>query len=1064
MADDLVAVRAAIMDYLHQELLGPREGEQEIVSDPPFDRYSAGTLYPVNTSTSSVTDEEEEDEIGVASGIEPEEQSDDPVVLANQFLPGSMAVSFYLCEEPEILVQVTAARYIAVEEGEASALGTPHKRRARYWKREPITEPASGEFRLISPGPDSKTTDYTILGGAGRLNAVWRKGKGGWLVTVAVINARTTSAKGRPSVDDCLYQVQLRCRPAGEGRIAAYPHTRLLTDDAEEHLLDLLYRRQASYGVGHGCSVAWQDPIDGTTAEIRTEFLPSQEVPPITYDLPGYDRVLNLYFLANGDVQNGEDLVHELDNFVAGYESWYRTLPQQNQDIPVDLSNARDKVLERIERTLERMKSGAHLLKKDKDVRRAFCLANRAMLMQMAHSRQEYAGESHPAKDYSYQEPTFSFESAPRWRPFQLAFQLLTVASVAFPEDPYRSVVDLIWFPTGGGKTEAYLAVTAFLIFFRRMTGSSETSGTAVLMRYTLRLLTTQQFRRAATLICACEVLRRDNPELLGDDKISIGLWVGSETTPNTYQQAYKSYTELLMQDTPKSPFQIDRCPWCGTEMVPARQYENTQLYGIHATNLAFWMFCPCTSCLFHDWLPVEVVDQQLYDQPPTLLLATVDKFAGLPWEERVAEFFGGDNRRPPELIIQDELHLISGPLGTMVGIYETAIDALASRNSKQPKILASTATIRRADEQCQGLYARRVELFPPSGLDATDSYFARYDHTRPGRLYVGVMAPAHTASTAMIRTSAALLQAPDDLGLDGSALDAYWTMVAYHNSLRELGKSMTFAADDIPARIKVIANDQAHLRELSEDNVAELTSNIDAPRLGGMLERLEHHVGEDGEVSFLACTNMLSVGVDVQRLGLMLVNGQPKSTSEYIQATSRVGRGLVPGLVVCLYSPSKPRDRSHYEQFVAYHSALYRHVEPTSVTPFTLPARLRALHAVLVSLIRHTTGLSGRSDAGRFRITLPQVEHIIGFIYERVKQVDPREADATLEQINKVFAEWQTRAEELSQILEYNNGNPVKDVLLRDIGDDHADGWETLRSMRNVDRNCNITVMGARG
>ncbi len=1070
MTDDMLATRSAMVDYLRRELLGPRDGEREELREEPQRRYTVGTLYPRDASAEPVTREEEEDTAGAAGdagrGGLRENQADDPVVLANQYLPSSMGLSFYLRgDDPGVAVSVSAARYLEVdrESGTDSGSGSGNRRgrRDRRWQRTPIAASEEGSVLELVPGSAGNRTDREILDGTARLNAVWRPGRDGWLVTVTIINSSESHSGTLPAAEDCLYQVELRCRPAGKGHIAAYPRSRTLTNDQEEHLLDLLYRHQVAYGVGHGCSVAWDEPANGETAEIRTDLLPSCEVPAMTYELPGYDRALDLYFLARGDTGTRDELVPELDRFVAGYGDWIQGLAAHNRDIPSDLSGARDTLLGRLRQALDRMNAGVRLLERDATVRRAFCLANRAMLMQMAHSTPEYAGGKHAVGEYPYREPQMPPPEPKTWRPFQLAFQLLTIASVAFPEDPYREVVDLIWFPTGGGKTEAYLAVTAFLIFYRRMVHGNAAAGTAVLMRYTLRLLTTQQFQRAATLICACEQLRKEAPEELGEDEISIGLWVGKDTTPNSYQEACKKYTELREQDEPRSPFQIDRCPWCGTELVPGSMQEDGTLYGVHSTPSAFWLFCPDSSCPLHERMPVGVVDDQLYEQPPTLLLATVDKFARMPWEKRVAEFFGGDGRRPPELIIQDELHLISGPLGTIVGVYETAIDALASWDGVPPKILASTATIRRADEQCLGLYARSVELFPPSGLEASDSYFARYDRSRPGRLYVGVLAPGHTGSTSMIRTSAALLQGPIDLKLEGEALDAYWTLVAYHNSLRELGKSRTFGSDDIPARIKVIAGDQDRLRDLSEDNAQELTSNIGAAQLGGMLERMNRRVWEDGELSLLLCTNMLSVGVDVQRLGMMLVNGQPKSTSEYIQATSRVGRGKVPGLIVSVYSPSKPRDRSHYERFVAYHSALYRQVEPTSVTPFARPARDRALHAVLVSLVRHRAGLPEQSDAGSFTSNLLALDRITRLLKERVEAVDPREVDSAIAQIGRLIEEWDERAEELER-LEYSSPARAKEVLLRNTGDDHTDGWETLQSMRNVDRSCLIRILGA--
>lgn len=1060
MIDEMVDVRSKVMRYLKLELLGPRGGENEELTEEPYRRYTAGTLYPPAAPSDPVIEEEEEDEVGVSGGDFrgglQENQADDPVVSANQYLPGSMGLSFYLRgEEPSVAVRVQAARYL-------EDTGEGHGRHQKtVWKRVPVSAPEGSGYLELIPDVGRSTTERGILAGAARIHAVWRKGRDGWLVTVTVVNAKENQSGGLPGADDCLFQVELSCRPAGSSRVAAYPRSRLTTDDLEEHILDVLYRHQVAYGVGHGCSVTWDEPANGATTEIRTEFLPTCEVPAMDYSLQGYERVLDIHFLAYGDSETGYRLIDELDRFIAGYETWIESLDKYHDDVPEDLLEARDELLSRLRRALYRMESGVRLLENDRTVRRAFCMANQAMLMQMAHSAEEYAGSRRRAGEHTYKEPPPSTEGLRRWRPFQLAFQLLTVASVASPEDPYREVVDLIWFPTGGGKTEAYLAMAAFQIFHRRMVHGSFASGTAVLMRYTLRLLTTQQFQRAATLICACELLRQEDPGRLGEEEISIGLWVGQDTTPNTYQQARKKTDELREQEEPRNPFQIDRCPWCGTELVPDSWSEESERYGVRSTNSGFSLFCPGPDCPFHERLPVGVVDEQLYDHPPTLLLATVDKFARLPREKRIGEFFGGADRLPPDLVIQDELHLISGPLGTIVGIYETAIDALASWQGVMPKILASTATIRRADEQCKGLFARRVELFPPSGLDATDSYFARQDRSRPGRLYLGVMAPGHTASTSMIRTSAALLQAPIDLGLEGEALDAYWTLVGYHNSLRELGKSRTFGADDIPARIKVIADDQDNIRQLSDDNVQELTSNIPAAQLGDMLDRMSRRMGEDGALSLVLCTNMLSVGVDVQRLGVMLVNGQPKSTSEYIQSTSRVGRGRVPGLIVTVYSPSKPRDRSHYERFVAYHSSLYRQVEPTSVTPFARPARDRALHAVLVSLVRHALGLSEQSDAGEFDPDLAGLDRVQALLEQRIRQIDPREVEPALRQLQELVQEWGTRASQLEG-LNYTTQTRAKQALLLNPGEKEQEGWETLHSMRNVDRSCLIRIVGA--
>ena len=314
---------------------------------------------------------------------------------------------------------------------------------------------------------------------------------------------------------------------------------------------------------------------------------------------------------------------------------------------------------------------------------------------------------------------------------------LLDVASVTDDDSADRSLVDLIWFPTGGGKTEAYLGLTAMTIFYRRFRHPAQGGGTTVIMRYTLRLLAAQQFTRASTLICACEFIRKDCESkeskykryTLGITPITIGLWIGGEHTPNTDDGA-KTNLEKLRKATSYSleyakdtynKFQVLKCPWCGTRMTPERdgnkKIRGTFGYKMHGGN-HFALYCTRQACPFGNRLPVQVVDEELYNEPPTLLFGTVDKFAMLPWENRIGHFFAlNSGNRAPELIIQDELHLISGPLGTMVGLYESAVDALCRRKGNVTKIVASTATIRRAVEQCAALYDRDVSQFPHPAL-----------------------------------------------------------------------------------------------------------------------------------------------------------------------------------------------------------------------------------------------------------------------------------------------------------------------------------------------------------
>lgn len=1046
---DQTDARVRILEYMASQVVGPREGPGEVVEDPPHRRYLMGTLYPQNASTTEVVETEDTDGPGGSVG---EELADDPVRLANEWLPSSIGLSFYLSSAEALECRVSAGRYETFQEG-----------RRRRWGRVTLAAPGHPEIVTLTPpsgGARARTTEICLEGRA-EIQVFWRPMPAGHLVTVTLVNTQVQIDPTPIDTDLCLHQVRFACQPV-KGSILEYPSVDFLSNDPEEQELQLLHRHVATYAIGHGCAAMWNEVDHARSAlSVATELMPTFSVPALTHGGEQDDEILRLGRLADESVPP-ETLRMGLDRFIDRYAAWVSEVAAVNDGFDPRLTGARDRLLSRLDGTITRLRRGAAVLVGRVELLRAFRLANRVMLMQMRHSeadlggtRRELSRDVPAAVDYGDRQYS--------WRPFQLAFILLVLPSVADEDDIDRDVVDLIWFPTGGGKTEAYLAVAAFQIFLRRLRSADRGAGTAVITRYTLRLLTAQQFQRAAAMVCAAELLRREQSATMGELEISIGLWVGDEAAPNRYQKAVELFDEVTNDPEPTNPFQLESCPWCGTEIIPRKQ-KALEAYGIKATNDSFRFFCPSTSCRFHDRLPIAVVDDELYRRPPTILIGTVDKFARLAWEEGGRSFFGLGRWEPPSLIIQDELHLLSGPLGTTVGMYESAIEALAAYHGARPKIISSTATIRRAEEQVSGLFGRRVQLFPPAGLDARDSYFARVDAAQPGRLYVGVMSQSHTASTTMINVASALLQAPLELALTGAELDAYWTLVAYHNSLRELGRTVTQARDDIPKRLEAIARDQTTVRHLDDHTVVELTSNVGGKELPSTLARLSRRHDDPDAVSFLASTNMLSVGVDVPRLGLMLVNGQPKATSEYIQATSRVGRSRVPGLVVTMYSATRPRDRSHYESFVPFHAALYKRVEPTSVTPYSLPSRNRALHAALVILVRHGAGLSKNDDAGKFDPAHPEVVRALRMLRERVPHVDPDEVDSTERHLGRLVDEWAkfARSErERGRSLYYRATSKQHSSLLQDFGGRRDGSWETLQSMRNVDRQCSIRIVG---
>ncbi|MEV7233840.1 helicase-related protein [Streptomyces sp. NPDC051020] len=1041
--------RQELVDYLTRQLVGPVGEDDEVLDAPPDRQYLMGTLYPQQADRQRRLDLAADDP--EAPGAEQDapdvDPAPDPVPETNSWLPASLGISFYT-DAVDVEVSCAAARY----ETQRNEPG-----RGRRWKRVPLTP----ETHTI--GPDRE--EVPVLDGRAKIQLTRRSYGAGTLITVALVNEKHHDGADdkAPDWDDMLFQCRLSVRPA-DGAVLPYPSVRLASRDPEERELRLQYRHVVTHAVGHGCAVREDRGEDGGVELLACEALPRAEVPAIRAGGPLDAPALTISHLADPAVDR-DQLREELAEFAASYHAWY--VGQRSVEVPPWGREAAERILDRVHQAVTRIEAGVRTLCDPgrPELLDAFRIAQRAMLLQMRHSAPDQAGQRcHRADPVALDPP---LDPKATWRPFQLAFFLLALDGVADPGHRDRETTDLIWFPTGGGKTEAYLLLAAFTIALRRIRG--EGGGTTVLSRYTLSLLTTQQFQRAATTICALEHLRRTEPELGLGGPITIGLWVGDTTTPNKFEAAKIAFDEQRDASHPEDVFILDRCPWCGTHILPPTRSSVRSDYGVRAEMDEFAFYCTRDECAFHDVLPVAVVDQHLYEDPPTFVLGTVDKFARLAWEPDSGRLFGaGTGNPPPSLIIQDELHLLTGPLGTTVGLYEAAILELCTGpDGRPPKIVAATATIRRSAEQVRALHHQDVQLFPPSGLDARDSFFAVPDTGRPGRLYLGVMAQGHTAGRGAVATTAAMLQGVHQLPEEHR--DAYWTLVAYHHSLRELGRTVTAAGDDIPAQLRGL-DEGTGVRVLGD--VQELTSNLKRAEQPLLLDRLEKPWDDPRSVAFLPCTNMLSVGVDVKRLAYLLMQGQPKTTAEYIQATSRVGRHRVPGIVVTYFNATRPRDRSHYETFIDYHRALYRYVEPASVTPWSPPARRRALHAALVVLVRHQLGLAAENQAGRISRHRGDAERIADALAERAATA---ESGATRADADAVRAD--VRAE-LGYLLDdwYRQARTAaaegKDLYYRSQGkgqynllktfEQRYGLWETLNSMRSVDRECQITVTGA--
>ena len=1096
-----------------------------------------------------------------------DDSEDYDVTLANAFHPSAIGLSFMadLDREPDGLrIEMVCVGRIGSDEFTEQAVATYRKAQVKVgdpggkesewpiWLRIPLRNSEGGlphvgfmPDELLGPGVVSRRAPMPGVDGI-QVVVVSRpwpgqaQGAGRRLLTVSLVNIKSVVAKDIDS--QCFFQAGIRISGRGNRNwILPYPERGMNeveqeNMDSEEAINRLLYREHQTYGIGHGCAADWRGSSFEAISEIWSDVMPAHETPSITAELEvakpdGSTRKISISMRKLAGLDASDDGRSELNDLVDAYEAWIDSLDQDRPSappIPTGLKTTANNLIGRCRACLVRIRDGLHLLDEDSEVaghaRNAFRLANHAMLIAQIRTSSQVRLPTLVENNRFRWEPAISNPDAAApdahrgyWRPFQIAFLVMSLRGICDPEHADRGIVDLIWFPTGGGKTEAYLGLAAFTVFFNRLSGRLP-GGADVLMRYTLRLLTAQQFQRAALLFCAMEYMRRKN-QTLGSKPFQLGLWVGSTATPNTRTEALNALKKLESDANAENPFILLKCPWCGARFGPSnanvvrgRRNKKSDAgsmpsvtgyypHGLGAARTVVYR-CPDHECEFgkarllgsaRDPLPVAVIDEDLIESPPNLLIGTVDKFAMLAWKPELRRFFGieGDGKhhgKPPTLVIQDELHLISGPLGTMVGAYETIVDRLCREHGIGrigPKIITSTATISRANEQITHLYARNsVMLFPPAGLEARDSFFAKEDRNsdgrlKPGRLYVGVMAPGHgSLQTTQARVFATLMQNAAIMNTDDAGRDPWWTLLCFFNSLRELGGAATLFVADARDYLRVIIDRHGiSYEKIRSPFATELTSRGRSDEIPKELARLEvpfcatklrsrDLAASERPVDVCLASSIIEVGVDIPRLSLMVIVGQPKTTSQYIQVSSRIGRDREkPGLVTVLYGQSKPRDRSHYERFRSYHQRLYAQVEPTSVTPFSLPAVDRALHGIVVAAVRQL-GNQGNEGEHADPFPLAEGEPLRDMIEDMIrKRVDfvtnGIETNMVMERLKKRFDEWRT----------WNPANyggfgilPEHPPLMHPAGanppaewNNHS--WPTLSSLRDVDSSCEADV-----
>ena len=1094
-------VRQKIIDAIRTDLIGPLSPE-EVLNENPRYAYIVGMLEPQRDENAPDENEQEiEADVDYKKNEDftaGEDDDNEPIFTTKFQLPSSIGISFYVESSLDgICLDVTWGDYTKSTE---KYIDKEEKERSRaVYKRIPESETVHVKFSDFG-----RTKDYPLIKDSNVHVHVSRipLTNGYSLVTAYVVNKRSNPSS---DIEGLMFQAGLRAHAEDGSAVFIAEHICRNVLAADE----FYFEQRPIMGRGRGCAAVWGKTENGRTDYVEAAFIPEYEYPGVSAALKDFSPT---YFSTWQMATKGKkaETIQKLNTLVDSYEKWINdTLAGSSRMInPEFAEKVGNAVIGRCRDALRRIREGIHIIETDDISFEAFSFMNRVIYMQNSiknYAKKHGQGIECDFRDFvSPRNPKNEFA----WRPFQIAFILMNLKGIVHPEDPERDIVDLLYFPTGGGKTEAYLGLMAFTIANRRLRASASDEynrdgGVTIILRYTLRLLTTQQRDRITKMVVAAELVRQKDYPKYGTEPISIGFWVGGGVTPNRFDD---------LTEKPDKPYaarnqrkliyrQLLTCPFCGKQLTKDE-------FDIDPDRKSVEIHCSDKHCVFYKYknpgeriaIPVYLVDEEIYAKCPTIILSTVDKFARLPWDVHTNALFGRVDRKcsrdgyiaigakhpkhrrtgnlsaseikevkkflPPELIIQDELHLITGPLGTVYGAYETIIEDMCTHDGIKPKYVVSTATIKNAENQAKSLYARKnTTQFPPNGFEIGDSFFIREIpvEEEPFRKYVGICAPGQSLKTTLLRTYAIILQDVYHLSQQEEwkdVIDPYYSLIGYFNSIRELGGAVRLLQDDIPKRMYVIKKkyDNPKQRFLNALNNVEITSRMSSWQIPEELSRLEVPFTSRNCLDTAVATNMIAVGMDVDRLGLMVVDGQPKQNSEYIQATSRIGRAH-PGLVVMLYNAYRPRDLSHYENFTGYHSQLYRFVEGTTATPFSARARDRVLHALVVSAIRLLYPEMANNEDARAISSLSQgqIDAVKDMILDRIKIVKPSARDDAGDEIDEFIGWWKRKAAETMPL--FYRADPKRyNILINPYDKPHEDSYKpTLQSMREVESAANM-------
>lgn len=573
--------RSRILEALERELMGPTSVDESI-TEFPTTRYIVGRLAPLESEIPELENDQ------FAAGNDDDEggeyESQPPLIVG--FNPSSMGLSFLVSQDTKT-INANAAWGDYRREKDESEGGTFWQRYHRSVLVEGIPVDTVGKITPISLSKSNAPASVIVTPDGFRkpgedgdgdaqvfLEGVVHHIDGAKAVSLFLVNRRPKGEDSDKAKDQqWLMQPKLEVFGADKSPIfIAKDFDKDISKDTEIATANLLYRDAKEFATGHGVAAGW-DGVSVTrdrASVLFTDFIPNFEVPSLIAQsgaIPG----LNLDMLALSKCATPNDIFSAIEPLVLAYEQWVADRKIEGQGVSFGSTPENQDtvkvIIESCEDAARRMREGLELIRDEQKAFEAFLFANYVMWDQRIHGI--WAARNRDKGEIVGRPDDFHSPNNHTWRPFQMGFILLNIASMVNKPKAGekvasdRNLVDLLWFPTGGGKTEAYLGLAAFTLAYRRLRGDvnglDSSAGVAIIMRYTLRLLTVQQFQRATALICACELVRKSNPEKWGQEPFKIGLWVGKATTPNDAKASGKALEDL---DEGKSHAMVAQCNW----------------------------------------------------------------------------------------------------------------------------------------------------------------------------------------------------------------------------------------------------------------------------------------------------------------------------------------------------------------------------------------------------------------------------------------------------------------------------------------------------------------------